>query len=180
MGRVLSMTLNDTAARALGVTGGPGALAPGGGLAPGLRERIAGGIARRGHVLTWADSAGDAAGAPGLLPDLTAWECADSSFHLEDLVPVEVALVDDAPLIDEAAQGVLLRHGIAFALEFSALVHGLGDPAPVRCVVGVNETNATFRFHRIRPGESWHHPDLDGYARDKMFVMDICPAPGRP
>lgn len=113
-------------------------------------------------------------------PDLTAWECADSSFHLEDAVPVDVDIIDDAPRISAANQRVLLQHGIAFSVEFSRLVHDLGHPVPVRCIVGANETNATFRFHQIRPDESWNHADLDGYHMDKMFVLDIRPAPARP
>ncbi|MER5569496.1 hypothetical protein ABT083_25260 [Streptomyces goshikiensis] len=67
-------------------------------------------------------------------------------------------------------------HGVAFALEFSRLVYALGPPNPVRCIVGANETNATFRFHQIRPGESWDMPDLDKYHLDRTVVADITPA----
>ena len=119
---------------------------------------------------------GGSEGAPSFFPDLTAWECGDSSFHLEDFVTVPVDTVDDAPVIAEADQRTLLVQGLAFALRFSILVYGLESPSPVRCIVGVNETNGTFRFHQIRAGESWNGPDLDVYRLDKTIVLDINPA----
>lgn len=173
----MSLTMNDAAVRALGVLTGLAAAAPPGGLAPGLRDRLAPGISRRGEVLVWGDSTGDTGGAPSFFPDLTAWECADSSFHLEDHMPVPVATVDGAPEITEDDQRTLLLHGVALALEFGQLVHALPRPCPVRCVTGANETNATFRFHRIRPGESWNHPDVDTYLDSKLIVIDFAPAP---
>ncbi|MDT0270209.1 hypothetical protein RM844_28455 [Streptomyces sp. DSM 44915] len=174
---MLSLSLNDTAARLLHGPAGPAA-APTDGLAPGLRARLAGGIVRRGPVLTWADSPGDATAAPGPHPDLTGWECADSALHLTDLVPVEVALVDDVPQLDPAGQRLLLRQGLGLALGFGELVRGLGAPARVRCVLGVNETGGTFRFHQVRAGESWHHPDLDGYHPEAVCVLEAAPAAG--
>jgi len=119
IGLVLSLKLNDAAIKALAVLDGLSAIAPADGLAPGLRERVARGIVRRGTVLTWADSAGRTEKAPGIFTDLTGWECADSSFHLEDFVPVKVAVVDGAPLITDDDQRILMLHGAAFALEFS-------------------------------------------------------------
>ncbi|MFC8828198.1 hypothetical protein ACFT9I_22960 [Streptomyces sp. NPDC057137] len=173
---MLSLKMNDAAVRALGVLSGPAAVTPPGGLAPGLRDQLAGGISRRGSVLTWADSVGNAAGAPSIFGDLTGWECSDSSFHLEDHVPVHVALVDSTPRITEDDQRILLLHGIAFALEFGRLIHGLDPPGPVRCIVAANETNGTFRFHQIRPGEFWNYPELDRYQSEKMVVIDFEPA----
>ncbi|HZB33939.1 MAG TPA: hypothetical protein VE465_27505 [Streptosporangiaceae bacterium] len=181
--------MNDAAAAMLGVLSGSLFLQPPGGLAAGLKERAARGIVRRGNVLTWARSAGAvepawSAGPAGtgdgvspLATDLTGWECADSSFHLEDAVPVDNPTVDGVPALSEAHQRVLLLHGLAFALEFSRLVYALDPPTPVRCILGANETNATFRFHQIRPGESWNAPDLDGYRSEKMVVIDIEPTP---
>ncbi|MFE7593381.1 hypothetical protein ACFU6K_28640 [Kitasatospora sp. NPDC057512] len=174
---MLSLTMNDAAAGILARAGGA-SLTPPGGLAPGLRGLLANGITRRGDVLTWADSTGDANGAPSFFGDLTGWECADSSFHLEDHVPVDVRIVDAAPQISEDDQRILLLHGIAFAMEFRRLVTSLDHPCSVRCIVGANETNATFRFHRIRAGESWHNPDLDSYRMDKLVVIDLKPADG--
>jgi hypothetical protein len=72
MAGMLSMNMNDAAARALRVTSGLAALAPADGIAPGLRDRIARGIVRRGPVLTWSDSVGDPAGAPAFFPHLSA------------------------------------------------------------------------------------------------------------
>ncbi|MEV8509038.1 hypothetical protein AB0368_29970 [Actinoplanes sp. NPDC051475] len=173
---MLTLKLNDAAVQALGVTNGMHGAAPPGGLSVGLQRRIDCGITRRGAVLTWADSVGAAAGAPSFFQDLTAWECADSSIHIEDFVPVDVAIVvDDAPLISDSSQRVLLLHSLAFALQFSRLVHALDPPSPVRCIVGANDTNATFRFHQVRQGEQWNTPDLDSYRQDKMIVVDIEP-----
>jgi hypothetical protein len=176
---VLTLSLNDAAVQALGLLDGLHGAAPLGGLAVGLQERIDRGIVRRGSVLTWADSVGNADGAPSFFKDLTAWECADSSFHIEDHVPaVHVAIVDEAPVISDSDQRILLVHGLAFGLQFSRLVYALDPPSPVRCIVAANDTNATFRFHQIRPGEFWNTPDLDSYRQDKAIVMDIEPDTG--
>ena len=172
---MLSLKMNDAAVGALGVLAGLGAAEPAGGLAPGLRGRAARGIVRRGEVLVWADSPGNAEGGPGFV-DLTGWECADSSFHLERVVPVDVAVADGEPFISEEGQRVLLAHGVAFGLEFSRLVYGLRPSVPVRCILAANETCATFRFHQIRRGEHWNVPGLDGYRMEKVIVIDIEPA----
>lgn len=180
MGGMLALTMNDAAVRLLGLDCGllPASLPAG--IGPGLEGILAGGIVRRAQVVTWAGSAGDAEGAPAAFSDLTAWECADSSFHLEDFVRVGAVIADDAPVITEAGQRTLLAHGLAFALRFARLVHDLGEPAAIRCIVGANQTNATFRFHQIRDGERWHDPRLDCYQLDKMIVADISPAACRP
>jgi hypothetical protein len=171
------MTMNDLALEALGAPFGTAAAALDGELAAGLRPWLANGIERRGEVLVWSGSLGDAASAPGKYPDLSGWECDDSSFHLEDFVPVEVKLLyDHVPQIDDADQRVLLRQGIAFAGEFARLVRDLAEQVPVRALVGVGDTSGTFRFHRIRPGESWTAEDLDGYREEKVVVLDIRPA----
>jgi hypothetical protein len=71
-----------------------------GGPGVGAAERVPNGIVRRGKVLTWATSVGGAEEAPSFFETLTQWECSDSSFHLEDVVPVdEVLTVDGAPVI---------------------------------------------------------------------------------
>lgn len=171
------MTMNDLALEALGAPLGTAAAALDGELAAGLRPWLANGIERRGEVLVWSGSLGDDATAPGRYRDLSGWECDDSSFHLEDFVPVEVKpLFEHVPQISDADQRVLLRQGIAFAGEFVRLVRALEDPVPVRAMVGVGGTSGTFRFHRIRRGESWHAEDLDGYRDDKVVVFDIGPA----
>jgi len=169
---VLSVQFNDAAVQSLGLQ--PVVLP--GAITPGLEGLITSGIVRRGPVLTWAGSPGTPDDAPGQPGDLTGWECDHSSFHLEDLVPVDIAIVDDAPVISEAAQRTLLVQGLSFSLRFAGLVRALPAPGAVRCIVGANETNATFRFHQIRPGQRWNGPDLDDYKLDKMIVTDIKPA----
>ena len=172
---MLSIQMNDAAARLLGAHDGLLPVPPPDGLTAGLEEILKRGIVRRERVLTWTGSAGGAAGAPSFFPDLTAWECSDSSFHLEDAVPVDVVTVDDAPVVSEAAQRTLLIQGFGFGIRFARLVRDLDEPGPVRCIIGANDTNATFRFHQIRPGESWNHPDLDSYELDKLIVIDVVP-----
>ena len=180
MGGVLSTRMNDEAVRLLGVLDGVGGIEPPGRLTAGLQERLASGIVRRAQVLTWANSLGNADGAPSFFPDLTGWECSDSSFHLEDEVPVAVTLTEDSePRISEAGQRVLLSHGIAFAMGFARLVYALDPPGPVRCIIAANQTNATFRFHQIRPGERWNLPDLDQFRLDKVIEVDTHPASRR-
>ena len=167
--------MNDSAAKLLDVASGPAGLAPSDDLSSDLLERLAQGIVYRSRVLVWSGSHADPTSAPSFFPDLTAWECSDSSFHLEDLVAVTVEIVEDAPVISESDQRVLLQHGITFALRFSRLVHELEVPTPVRCIVSANETNATFRFHQIRPNETWNQPDLDEYRLEKIVVLDVKP-----
>jgi hypothetical protein len=119
-GRRASIRMNDDAVRLLGMLDGMADTEPPGGLAAGLQERLASGIVRRAHVLMWADSPGNADGAPSFFPDLTGWECADSSFHLEDEVPAAVTLTEESePRISEDGQRLLLLHGIVFALGFA-------------------------------------------------------------
>lgn len=76
----------------------------------------------------------------------------------------------------EADQVVMLRHGWGFALAVARLVRALPEPVAVRCIVGVNSTNGTFKFHQARRGESWLSPDVDTYSLDKMIVVDSGPA----
>ncbi|WP_143174233.1 hypothetical protein [Streptoalloteichus hindustanus] len=172
---MFTVTMNDAAAEAVRVWAGFDALEPPGGLAPGLRERVARGIHRRGAVLMWADSTVDAGSASSFFPDLTGWECDDSSLHLEDFVPVRVTSVDGQPVVAEHDQRLLLLHGLALAREVGRLAHALQPPTPIRCVISANTTNATFRFHQIRAGERWNVPDLDSYRHDKMIVVDSEP-----
>jgi hypothetical protein len=167
---MLSLKMNDSAMEALEVLAGQGFPAPpDGGLAPALQRRLAAGITWRSKVLTWADSTGNADSAPAGFPDLTGWECADSSFHLEDFVPGEFGV------FGESDQRTLLRQGTALALGLAALVRALDPPPAVRCLISANDTGATFRFHQIRPAESWNDPDLDRYRLEKLMVVDIEP-----
>jgi hypothetical protein len=172
MARVLSVQLNDAALQSLGLQ--PVTLP--GGITAGLEGIIRSGIVRRGQVLAWADTPASAKDAPRRPGDLTGWECDHSSFHIEDHVPVDIASIDDAPVISEAGQRTLLTQGLNFSMRFASLVRGLPEPSAVRCIVGANETNATFRFHQIRLGQTWHRPDLDDYKLDKMIVIDVKPA----
>ncbi|MEV6330145.1 hypothetical protein [Streptomyces sp. NPDC051909] len=170
--------MTDASAESLGTAAGGAALTPPGGLAPDLREILAQEVVLKGEALAWAGSPRNLDDAAlSRFGDLTGWECFDTSFHLEDNVPVRVHIREDgAPEISEDDQRTLLLHGIACAMEFRHVLRRANHLGPVRCIIGANETNATFRFHRIRPGESWTDPDLDRYRTDKIVVVDIKPA----
>lgn len=178
---MLAIRMNDAAASGLGVLAGQGLVAPSDGITADLQAMVAGGIEVRGDVVVWNDGARWAAPPPGNFPDLTGWECFVNSFHLEDVVPVEVNLSEQGePSISDADQLVLLRHGVAFALEVCRLAAGLPGPVPVRCVVATNRTNGTFRFHRIRAGEDWVLADLNAYQAEKVVVVDLQPSRDAP
>lgn len=177
---MLTVRMNDVAAAALGPLGTGGVMSPTE-LAPMLRETVREGVVRRGEVLVFAGYSGWAGEPPGKFPDLTGWECSVSSFHLDDAVPVEIGSTSDGePVISDEDQARMLRHGLGFALEVVRLVNELDEPVPVRCVIGANTTNGTFRFHRARPGESWLTADLDAYSREKpiekLIVVDSGPS----
>ncbi|MBB2933514.1 hypothetical protein FHX82_000534 [Amycolatopsis bartoniae] len=164
---MLSVRMNDSAVALLGERPLPA-------LAPGLREMAVRGIERRDAVLTWAGSPFAAVrSAPS--SDLTGWECDETSFHLERFVPVDKTTDEGVPHIPEEGQRILLSQGLALALALREQVYALTPVVPVRCIVAANETNGTFRFHQIRPGEGWNVPDLDLYQSDKVLVVDIEP-----
>ncbi len=169
--------MNDRAARLLGLRNGFGGLDPDEELVSGLRTTwVDGGIACRGEVVCWAPVPEHADDAPGRQFDLTGWECFETKLHLEDFVPVESAYAD-GPIIGVDAQRTLLRQGVALAREVGRLAGELSTPIPLRCVIATGETNGTFRFHRIRPEESWLVDDLDRYSRDYVVVVDFLPGP---
>jgi hypothetical protein len=172
--------MNDAATASLGILSGT-ALAPSSeGLPARLRARIATGIEVRGEVVAWKGDAHRALATPDSFTDLTGWECSVNSFHLEDEIPVGVTMSDQGePSISEEDQALLLRQGVFLALEVCRLAAGLTRPIEVRCIVAANQTNGTFRFHKIRPGENWLLEDLDGYQKDKIAVFDLC-HPGNP
>lgn len=168
--------MNEAAAEGLALLSGWDAVAPPGGLAPGLQEIADKGVELRGEVVVWTGGAKWAPQPPGGFPDLTGWECFVNSFHLEDEVPVrKTTSPDGQPSVSEQDQLTLLRHGVTLGLLVCRAAAALARPVPVRCVVAVNDTNGTFRFHRIRPGEDWVLPDLDSYRREKVVVIDVEP-----
>ena len=172
---VLVIRFNDNAEQALGGPAGSQSAVPVEELAPRLRESLAEG-------LVWDDGAV----RYGVLPqesrtgydDLTWWEFYATKMHLEDYVPVHVGgLVDGCgtPVIGEADQLKLLRQGFGYALEIIRMARALQPVPPFRCVVGVNESCGTCRFHVGRPGEHSLADDLDEFKDDKMIVIDSGP-----
>jgi hypothetical protein len=102
--------MNDLAIEAIGQVAPPTAV-PASELAPGLRGLVADGVVRHGAALVFAGHV-DHVGAPRSgVPDLTGWECATSSFHLDDVVPVHVGSLEDGePVISDMDQVLMLRH----------------------------------------------------------------------
>jgi len=173
---VLTLQFNDEALRLLGVLDGQLPV-PEPSLTDELEQVLTEGIIRRGSVLVWTGSSADADAAPGMYHDLTGWECAHSSFHVEDYLPVSaVTSIDGTPDISEPDQRLLLTQALIFAARFARLVFDLAQPPAVRCIINANETCSTFRFNQIRSGEHWNLPDLDTYKLDKMILVDIGPA----
>jgi hypothetical protein len=174
---MLSVRMNDLAAEALDVASGWPGVVPPGGLAEGLRERAARGLACHGDVLIWAGTQTQQFPDHSHFPDLTGWECFANSFHLDGPVPVPQPLSEEEMDLepDREGQVLLLRQGFAFALEVAQLVRALDPPVPVRCLVSVSGVQGTFRFHVIRDGESWHAPDLDSYRDEMLLVVDAEP-----
>ncbi|MEV0028371.1 hypothetical protein [Nocardia sp. NPDC050793] len=173
---VLTVRMNDRAARLLGVRDGFGGLDPEEGLAPGLRTWVDGGIESRGEVVSWAPIPANADDAPGRLFDLYDWEHWHNDFHLEDFVSVDSTYAD-GPIVGVDAQRTLLRQGIALAREVGRLAGELSTPIPLRCIIAANETNGKFAFYRIRPEDSWVLDDLDRDDRGYVVIIDFVPRP---
>ncbi|MFD3745963.1 hypothetical protein [Nocardia sp. NPDC058633] len=173
---VLTVTMNDRTTKLLGLRDGFGGLDPEEGLSSGLRTWVDRGIGCRGEVVCWAPVPAHADDAPGRSFDLIGWECFHTLFHLEDFVPVDSTYAE-GPIIGVDAQRTLLRQGIALAREVGRLAGELSTPLPLRCIVAIDETNGTFRFHRIRPNESWLLDDLDSYDRGCVVVIDFLARP---
>jgi hypothetical protein len=75
----------------------------------------------------------------------------------------------------EAAQVLMLRHGLGFAFEVVRLVRELPGFVAVRCIIGANDSNGTFRFHRARAGDVWIGPDLDGFELEQLVTVERDP-----
>ncbi|MGW8362899.1 hypothetical protein ACWGK1_20280 [Streptomyces wedmorensis] len=171
---MLTVQMNDAAAALLGAWAELAPTQPPQGLAAGLRDLTASGIALYRDAVVLTDTARHLrdTGTGGFI-DLTAWECSVNSFHLEDFVPVTVDVLDDGePVIAEADQRLLLAQGLTLALHICHLGRSVEPPLQIRCIVSANTTNGTFRFHRIRAGQQEHRPDLDRYTLEKMIVID--------
>lgn len=160
---MLTVRMNDRAARLLRPPLGVD-------LAPELGRLVRRGIVQRAGAVMFAGRPGRP--GPEQSGDLTGWECGVNSFHLEDLVPTSVPVVDGRPAIPARYQRELLQQGLTLGWELCALGRGLPEPVALRCIASVGDGNGTFRFHRIRPGQQWLHPDLDGYLLERVVVVE--------
>jgi len=117
---VLTLQFNDEALRLLSVLDSQLPV-PEPSLIDGLQQVLAEGITRRGSVLAWTSSPADADAVPGIHHDLTRWECAHSSFHVEDYVAVSVVTsIDGTPGFSEPDQRLLLTQALIFAARGAA------------------------------------------------------------
>jgi hypothetical protein len=171
---VISMRLNDAAARGLGhqpfaaIKGLDGVDA--GDLAT---RMVAEGLARdeRGGLIV-----------PGLsfrVPDfaeLTYRETQRNSWHLDDHPAIHVDIDEEGgPHISYDHQLHMLKQGVLLSRITVGLAAGLPDRPPICCITSTNDTNGIFRFHQLRPGESWLHDDLDQYAQEMLIVIESRP-----
>ena len=100
--------------------------------------------------------------------DETETECFWSSFHLEDLVPGPTTR-------DEMARTALdyvwpLRSAVSNShlsgmFRMIASLEDLG--------IGQSEARCVIRFHRVRPGQTWAHEDLESYKHEAIAVCDF-------
>ena len=79
--------------------------------------------------------------------DETGYECFVNHLHLE-------SLRDALELAKQLAQSLSERFKCGFAV-----------------IVGFDGREATVRFHKIRPGQSWLHDDLEKY-QEAIAVLD--------
>jgi hypothetical protein len=172
--RVISMRLNEAAARGLGYQPF--------GVILGLDEVDAGELAVR---MATAGLARDERGGlivPGLsfkVPDfaeLTYRETQRNSWHLDDHSAIHVEIDDEGtPHISYEHQLHMLKQGVLLSRLVLDLAAGLPDRPPICCITGTNDTNGTFRFHQLRPGEAWLLDDLDQYAQEMLIVIESRP-----
>jgi hypothetical protein len=181
---VITVRMNDEAARALDLFTGSGRAGSDVDLDGQLREMIGHGLIHDDGALVFAvtdrgavrRTSGAAAAMVRMGWDLTQYECQATSFHLDDHAPVTVTEVDGEPWIDRDDRVIMLRLGLKLASEVGRLVRGLAEPASVRCIISAGSTNGTFRFHQLRGGRSWLVENLDDYREEMMITVDMVPA----
>ncbi|WP_147433108.1 hypothetical protein [Catellatospora citrea] len=171
---MISMRLNEAAASGLGYQ--PFAAIPG------LDDVDAGELATR---MAAGGLARDELGGliiPGLsfkVPDfaeLTYRETQRNSWHLDDHPAVHVEVDDEGgPRISHEHQLHMLKQGILLSRLVLVLAAGLPDRPPLCCITSANDTNGVFRFHQLRPGETWLQGDLDLYAQEMLIVVESRP-----
>ncbi|SIN30800.1 hypothetical protein SAMN04489832_5168 [Micromonospora cremea] len=183
---MLTIRMNEAAVTALQPLAADDLPTVGGTLDQDLQDMLAQGLTDNEGALIFTAHIGQWPAAPASVPaavakmgwrDLTGYECNYNSFHLEDHAPVKVTILDDGQLqINTEGQVVLLRLGMVVADAVLRLVRALPQPTAVRCIILANDTNSTFRFHRIRPGEDWIDlEDLERYPREMTVVLDSHP-----
>lgn len=146
-------------------------------LIAGLHRLIERGIERRNQVLTWANSRAVTENATEHPGGLTGWEASNNWVPLEGFIGVQSNALYGPDNLPEGQQQILLHYGIEFLLKFTALAQALDPPVPLRCILAGSERSVTFRFHQIRPAETWDPNNPWNFSPEKVIVADIAPEP---
>ena len=93
---------------------------------------------------------------PEAFPDEVGFECFVNHVHIDDYVQ---------------------ERQIQTARAVAEIVNGKFDEAhivglTVRHIIARNDTSCTYRFHVVRPGQSWVSQDLEAYASEAVLVLD--------
>jgi hypothetical protein len=127
-------------------------------LNPGLQRLLDSPVAERdGCVLLSAVVPTSTNASIASLGSRTAYECFVNAFHVDRYL--------DGELEGEA----LTLQAVALADRLFAKLAARGR---IRVIASFNEDDATLRFHRIRPDESWLAHDLEGYLDEALLVLE--------
>jgi hypothetical protein len=108
-----------------------------------------------GCVLLSALAANCAPYDPGLFFDRTGYECFVNHLHI----------VHGPSSPDE------LREAFAFAQQLAALLKTAPGPFMIIVSQHLATSEATVRFHKIRPDEAWLADDLESYADEAIIAI---------
>ena len=90
---------------------------------------------------------------------LTERECWMNSWHLDVHPEVHVETDEEGwRHIAIEDQVHMLRQGITLARIVREAARRLPDPPPTCCIITTNNTNGVFKFHQLRPGETYLPP----------------------
>jgi hypothetical protein len=89
-------------------------------------------------------------------PDEVGYECFVNHFHLDDYR--EENLVPAAWAVAAVVNGKFEESGFGKLIVRHTIVH--------------DGASCTYRFHVVRPGQSWLADDLEAYADEAVLVLD--------
>jgi hypothetical protein len=111
-------------------------------------------------------------GAPDSF-ELMDREAQRNCWHLDDHPTIHVEVDEDGqPHISVEHQVHMLKQGVQLSRLVLDLALDLPDRPAICCITGANDTNGTFRFHQLRPGDAWLSDDLDQYRSEMLVVVE--------